>query len=195
MHKSEWIVAAAAILTLVLPLTSARATIDFDSGMYYFDYDIEVPALVVTPDTPGSVSIVINKEAYNGPEGVIGARFGLAGLPSGWFLLFTADPSLIVLGNPNSGQVQVQFPSCQNLQPDQNIVIMRLIVFATNVVNHQQMHIVNGGESDPYGLPVFLTCDATPVEHWTNGGVLFLNPYTVGVEETSWSTIKSLYRD
>jgi len=195
MNRLAWIVTAVTTVALSQLPTSTRATIDFDSEMHYLDYDILVPAVIVTPDTPGIVSIVVNSGHWGDPGEVIGASFGISGLPTSCVMFWTADPSLIILGNLLSGQMVVQFPACQTLQSEQSIPILQLIIATSEPVTQHELHIVQGGTVNFYGPPSFLTCDPTPVEQSTAGGVLFLNPYTVGAEPTSWSTIKSLYRD
>jgi len=191
MRKSTWIAAGTALLVIS---TSARATIRFDAPLSYFETDISIPAVAVSPAMPGIVSIVIERQTGDDPETLQGARFAITGLPAGWSMGLIANPALVVVGDPAKGRIDVHFLACQSLQFGQTIPVMQVTLFATSYVERHSMYIVSGLPEVP-SRPGLLSCDPDPVELPTWGGQLVLNPYPIAVDNRSWSTIKSLYRE
>jgi len=134
--------------------------------------------------------------------GITGAEFRVDGAPGtadGWFMSANPNPaSNVAIGNPVDPVIRgcnIAFPSCQSA----GVVLLYTITgFASGVVANRTMtvdrHIMPTNPQFPCSLLVL--CDA-PVftKICVLGGQAFLNGgvCTVGVEETSWSSVKGLF--
>ncbi|MFQ5599713.1 MAG: hypothetical protein ACE5G2_04075 [Candidatus Krumholzibacteriia bacterium] len=130
--------------------------------------------------------------------GITGAEFRVEGAPSGWFFFPTANPeSSIAFGDLLGFGTNIAFPSCQSTP---SVNLYTVIVIRVSAVNDRLLSVL---PLQVFGCPdlccVLLTvCDA-PIftKICVVGGEALINgtgdPCTVAVEQTTWSTLKSLY--
>lgn len=130
--------------------------------------------------------------------GVTGVEFRLVGVPGGWFLTPTVNPVFnTVVGTSLAIGYNLASASCQ-AGSGGVLNLFSISYFATTAEPPSYWGIDrHTNPSNPqFPCPLMVLCDP-PVytKLCVGGGEARVNggPCTVGVEETSWSTLKSLY--
>jgi len=137
--------------------------------------------------------------------GITGAEFWVSGLPAGWLTIVTPNPaSSVALGNPFATlpplRANIAFPGC--MPPDANGLVplytITVIAMSPATDTFLSVLVANPPSNVAYTTPIFTLCDApeyTAVPAF--GGQFIINPVarhcTVGVEDTTWGQVKSLF--
>jgi hypothetical protein len=142
-------------------------------------------------------------------DGITGAEFSLKGVPPAWFAQIFANPAANVdLRHPMGIGVgtNIAFPACQKAAP---VLLYTYQVLATSVPANGTYLTVERHDfpsSPSFQCPLLVICDP-PIftKVCVRGGQGILNgdpsgtpppvPCTVGVDQTNWSTVKSLYNN
>lgn len=187
-----------AIAPLVLALALIAGSASAASIGLFFDPAGGTCSTSIAPFTPFTMYILA---ILGGPSagGITGAEFRVDGLPPGWFATPTASnpPWNAQVANPFTGGCNIASASCV---PGAGGVVQLYMVsgFATSAVSNQYMSVQrHTTPSNPnFQCPLLVLCDI-PVytKVCVNGGVAIINGgnCTVGVEQTSWSTVKALF--
>jgi len=130
--------------------------------------------------------------------GITGAEFRVDNAPGtadGWFMSANSEAPMTSVGNPILGGGNIAFPTCQ---PGPYRLLYTVTGFASVVLPARTLsvnrHTVPSNPNFPCPLlvlcdaPVFTTICVNAGQAFLNGGVC-----TVGVEETSWSSVKNLF--
>jgi hypothetical protein len=152
----------------------------------------------------------------SGDQTVDGAEYRVEGIPSEWAVLVNNGPAVsLALGNPVLGGARVTFDSCVPGSVYGTVVAQHLQVIPTSVVPEFQVAV------QPAQPPLNLQYNSAVVFSCGSGGSVvnevqgtptyYVNPLVppaeclidtppdtcalVGVEETSWGRIKSLFQD
>ena len=153
----------------------------------------------------GAVPMYIVMRPGGDAPGITGAEFWVSGLPAGWFAIVTSNPtSSVAIGSPfatlpplraNIAWATCQVPNAQGLIPLYTITVIAMSPVSDAFLTVQ---VANPPTNIAYTTPIVTLCDpplytAVPVY----GGQFIINPLsrhcTVGVEEKSWSGVKSLF--
>lgn len=129
--------------------------------------------------------------------GITGAEFRCDGFDPSWFNTVTPNPaSSLALGNPIAGGCNIAFPGCQSgsfvlLYTVQSIALAPITGRNFTILKHTTSSNPN------FQCPLVTLCDAPVFSLFcVSGGQGFLNqpgPCTVGVEQKSWSQVKSMF--
>jgi hypothetical protein len=151
---------------------------------------------------PGGAPVTFYIHAVLGGDaaagGITGAEFRVDNVPTsgeGWFVTPTANAaSNVAIGNPIAGGCNIAFPSCQT---GSAVLLYTVSGFATTGPSRTFITDRHTTPSNPqFPCPLLVLCDA-PVftKICVGAGEAFLNrgTCTVGVEEKSWSSVKSLF--
>jgi len=130
--------------------------------------------------------------------GITGAEFRLDGVNPGWFTTATAGAgSNLALGGPTTGGCNIAWPTCQT---GSFVLLYSIVSFVTtgtpppttlSILKHTT-------PSNPNFLcPLVTLCDQSFTLLCVSGGQAFLNGgnCNVAVQQTSWSSVKSLYNN
>jgi len=132
--------------------------------------------------------------------GITGSEFRVTGFPLDWPVNVTPNPeSVVTLGNPLGPGCNIAFPTCQ--MGSKGVALLYTVQFvATSPVNEQVLSVIgHATPSNPqFPCPRLIICDS-PADLWacSDGRAASINhpDYCVtGVESTSWSALRSLYR-
>ena len=188
------------LLAVAIVLAARSAAAQWPGTLGIFDDQ----AMTVTHGTMEGTS----KEVYLGirldppGDGFTGIECSIAGLEQ--FLYYAADwqngPGVVVgsLAAPvdtiaGTGGINVAWPTCQMGER----VVMRLLLVAAAPPQDAVLEVRRRypPSSNQFTYPYATTCDQPCFGcHWKlRGGTYTLNP-TIGVDASSWSAIKSLYR-
>jgi len=203
--RRNWLLAVVAAGALVLS-TSARAA-DGNIAVYLDDAGTQCEGFITTPITMGSVWMNL---AGATAGGVTVAEFRIINSnPSAYSVSFIPDPAAnVTIGDPLFAGVDIAFPSCQGagtgrVKLGQLVIIENVATPDVNLTVRQ--HFAPSNEL--YPCPVAVLCDDPfytmvclgPLnsDHWR----AWLNPSDgvsgicepVGVEQTTWSQVKSLF--
>lgn len=148
--------------------------------------------------TPGTfwVLAVLGGDAAAG--GITGVEFRLVGVPGGWFLNPTVNPVFnIVVGTSFAQGYNLASGSCQ-AGSGSILTLYTVSYFATTTEppSYWRVDRHTTPSSPAFPCPLMVLCDALVfTKLCVGGGECLINggPCTVGVEETRWSTMKSLY--
>ncbi|MFQ5600135.1 MAG: hypothetical protein ACE5G2_06235 [Candidatus Krumholzibacteriia bacterium] len=151
--------------------------------------------LATTPGIPAT--LWIGMATGGSVSGIKGAEFRVDGLPAGWLTISTPNPAAnLALGDPFAGGCNIAFPECQ-VGACINLYTVTVIPFSSDV---DVVCVVDkhSSPSNPNFLCALVNlCDAPLFTKVCVGaGSMFINSQadcTVAVEETTWSSVKSLY--
>lgn len=184
------------IASLVMALMFAVGSANASSIGVYFAADGSDCDGTAAPYSPLGWWVIAHLYGDIMADGITGAEFRVSGVDGTWFHTITANPAAnTVLGNLFSG-TNVAFPGCM---PGPWVLLYTVSTFPTSVPAGEIVWKVmaHNNPSNPlYNCPLLVGCDA-PVytKICVSGGEAFLNgrPCTVGVDQTTWSQVKSLY--
>jgi hypothetical protein len=139
-------------------------------------------------------------------DGITTAEFFVDGLPGDWFTVSTPNALAAgsTIGDPFASvspfRTTIGFPSCQAPNADGVVLLFSVRFFpGTPVSDHYLTVVVGNPPSNPnYTTPILVACDyPTYTAYPVSGGQFILGPNqrhcTVGVESTTWSSVKGLY--
>lgn len=185
------------IATLVLALSVVAGSASAQSIGVFFDPAGGTCAATIGAPAPFSMYILAS---LSGPSagGLTGVEFRLDNIPGGWFLTPTVNTVFnTVVGTSLGIGYNLASGGCQ-AGTGGVLTLFSISGFATSLVSNHVMSILkHTTPSNPaFQCPLQVLCDA-PVftKVCVNGGQGIINGgnCTVGVEQTSWSTLKSLY--
>jgi len=145
------------------------------------------------------IGAVLNADAAAG--GITGAEFRVANAPQqadGWFMTPVRNPAAnLDVGNPTAEGTNIAFPVCSPNPPAPFLLLFTVSGFAsTSPVRAMKVERHTNPSNPNFPCPLVVLCDA-PVftKLCVPGGEAFLNGgvCTVGVEDKSWSSVKSLF--
>jgi hypothetical protein len=187
------------IASLVIALGLCAGAASAQSIGIYWDPAGATCATTQGSPAPGVMYVLATLQGA-AAAGATGAEFSVNNLPSGWF--FTPSPN--AAANVNlihplgiGAGTNIAFPGCQG--GSGGILLLYTINYfaTTNVVNHRMRILPHIAPSNPqFVCPLLVLCDApTFTKICVSGGEGVINggDCTVGVEQKSWSQVKSLY--
>lgn len=102
LRRKRMLAGALLLASCLLAGVVNAQTIDFRGNAVYLDYDVDVPALEVRTGQVATLEVYASLSGQV-TDGMIGAEFGITGLPSGWFLTLTKAPAVDILGESFRG--------------------------------------------------------------------------------------------
>jgi hypothetical protein len=187
------------IATLVMALCLAFGSANASSIGVFFAQDGSDCDNTNAPNSPITwyLSAVLGGDA--GAGGITGAEFRMDGTPSGWFITPTRNPNAnIDVGSPLTGGTNIAFPSCQ-AGANGIVLLFTCSGFATtNPSGYFSVLRHNNPSSPDFPCPLLVLCDApvfTKICVPGGQGIINGGNCTVGVEQKSWSSVKSLYNN
>ncbi len=190
------------IASLVMASCLAVGSANASSIGIFFAPDASSCSGTAAPFTPFFTYIVAVLGGDAAATGITGAEFRADGYDCAWFNTPTPAPaSNLSLGNPLCPQptgngVNIAFPSCQS---GSSVLLFTIQSLALGAVTPRTLSIKQHTvPSNPnFQCALFTLCDQSFSKICVSGGEAFLNqsgaPCTVGVEQKSWSGVKSLY--
>lgn len=131
--------------------------------------------------------------------GITGAEFRVQNAPTmadGWFMSNNPNPaSNVAIGDPTGNGCNIAFAGCQS---PPFVLLYTISGFASGVASPRTLRVLqHNSPSNPlFPCSLLVLCDA-PVftKVCVPGGEAFLNSgnCTVGVEDKSWTSVKSLF--
>jgi len=187
-------VIASLVMALCLSVGSASAS---SIGVYFAADGSDCDADGVVPFAPFFTYVVGVLGGDAASTGLSGAEFRLDGIDPAWFNTITPNPiSNLALGNPTTGGCNIAFPGCMR---GPNVLLYTIQSLALAPVAGRVLAIrQHTVPSNPNFLCSLVTLCDGPVftKLCVSGGEAFLNlqrPCTVGVEQKSWSQVKSMF--
>jgi hypothetical protein len=133
-------------------------------------------------------------------DGFTGAEFRVDGFPSDWFVasILPNPQAAVSIGNPIAGGCNIAFPICEWSSAPIVLYTIHFIVAGT-VGQHHVSVTRHSTPSDPdMPCPLFFQCDAPCLCNFCvqGGAAAILDPgfCATGVEPTTWSRMRSLFR-
>ncbi len=156
---------------------------------------------VATPLVPFTIYVGAVLGGDAAAAGIVGAEFSLAGADPAWITTVTPNPAAdIAIGNPvlvGNGGCDIAFPGCQPgpYVPLYTIQFTSPVAIAPRTFAIRRHLVV----ADPiYACVLLRLCGGNFTKLCVAGGQAFLNDptraCTVGVEQQTWSTVKSMFR-
>lgn len=195
-------------LGVSLLLGAVASTAGAQSIGLYFDAASTVTRTQQSVGTSGTLYVVAKFPSTM--TGFTGAEFTVLCFPEEWPRTVTAHRDAnIVLGNPLTNGVNIVFPLCQNGWPTTGVVRLFTIgYFATTAVSNLCVGVIEHlfPRNPLFPCPLVTLCDFPNfTKTCVAGGVAVFNPtdppcaaplckVTIGVENTTWSVAKALYR-
>jgi len=185
------------IATLVMALCLGFSSVNASSIGVFFATDGSDCDANVVANSPVTWYLIAVLGGDGAANGITGAEFRMDGTPAGWFVNPTSNPaSNIALGNPITGGCNIAFPSCQVGQ-NGFVLLYTVSGFATSGPTARFIVAGHSSPSNPdFHCPLLVLCDPptfTKVCVLGGQGVVNGVACTVGVQQKSWSSVKSLY--
>ncbi len=185
------------IASLVMALLFSVGTASASSIGVYFAADGSDCDATVAPYSQVNWYVLAHLYRDGAVDGMTGAEFRVANVPSAWFNTVTPTPAAnTVLGNLFTG-TNVAFAGCQ---PGPWVLLYTVNTFAVSALGPMDWQVLaHSTPSNPdFNCPLLVFCDA-PVytKICVSGGEAFVNggTCTVGVAPATWSSVKSMYQD
>ena len=198
--RHRWSLALVVAVAVATIANSARATNEISIGIY-FDAAGTVCSGTITPAHPGTIYIVA--KAAPGSDNPSGAEFRFTGLPASWTVYAVPNPGMISNGDPFAAGTSVGAGIQCLPGGTSSFVFYTVLVLATETVNNVRFDLeTRHPPTNPaFNCPLVIGCDA-PVfsQHCTHTVPCFVNASTpapcavVGIESTTWTALRGLYR-
>ena len=151
-----------------------------------------------TPD-PNVIALSTNELVhaeivFDGEFGVTGSDLRVVGLPQGWLLSASPNPSAAsAVGNIMSSGGILSFESCQTLRT----LFYSMTIFATSNEFDVMIYLdgSEGGNTPPFDCAVVYRCDGPVFTRVCVGsiGLCINSSCLLPVEETTWASVKAMY--
>lgn len=166
----------------------------------YFDPDGTVCHGTIRPDAPGMVYVLA--KVADGAEGIAGAEFRFDGVPFSWRTFPVPNPEILAVGDPLGDGVTIGFP-CRSAS--EHVVLLYSVLVLASTEEEDVRFVIEGHllpTNREFACPYVVGgCGPTFPKYCVTGVPCMVNSTRpgecgpiVGVEQSSWSAVKKLYR-